>query len=650
MARDRKAGSIVPVANSFCNLLVQSVGVSEWVTGTVNVTIGTMRDMGNRGKCGAVMTVELREHGDGIWTAPGARIIDRTGRRRLPIGDDGFTSAAAVSVLVDKTALIADVLDSGYKATLFCRPRRFGKTLNMTMMKAFFEAPPAGAADPSLFEGTEVWELGDGSYREHFAAYPVIYLSMRTAKGDAWGQTYGALKDMLTAEFARHSYLLDSNNIGSHEKDAARDILSGSALESDYAGSVLFLARLLRAYHHRPVVLLIDEYDAPVMAGYSAPDGGYYREVVTFLKRLLTGPLKDGGEVLAFACLTGVQRVTKESIFSDLNNVTVSTALSTVSDERFGFTDAEMSALASYFEYADCMDEARRWYDGYRFGNVDVYNPWSALNYFNYDCAPDVYWGNTSGNSVVADLVRQADANTLGKVYALMEPRGAVEAPLDLGVVFPDIGIRADALWSMLYLAGYLTTEDTAFPNNTRVHRRLRIPNAEVAEVYRTEIVDRFAGATGGSSGLDVFHEALASGDAEVLQRELAKLLDSSTSYFDVTSENSVHMLLLGLCFGIKGFGDPVSNREAGDGRPDIQLVPERTLFFDGGRSLVTIELKYRKNARAEDLEELAQQALGQIVERRYDAGTLPKMAHGRVRWGIACSGKHVAAASERRS
>lgn len=646
MTRDRKAGSFCPVANSFCNLPVQSAGVSEWVTGTVNVTIGTMRDMGNRGKCGAVMTVELREHGDGIWTAPGARIIDRTGRRRLPIGDDGFTSAAAASVLVDKTALIADVLDSGYKATLFCRPRRFGKTLNMTMMKAFFEAPPAGAADPSLFEGTEVWELGDGSYREHFAAYPVIYLSMRTAKGDAWGQTYGALKDMLTAEFARHSYLLDSNNIGSHEKDAARDILSGSALESDYAGSVLFLARLLRAYHHRPVVLLIDEYDAPVMAGYSAPDGGYYREVVTFLKRLLTGPLKDGGEVLAFACLTGVQRVTKESIFSDLNNVTVSTALSTVSDERFGFTDAEMSALASYFEYADCMDEARRWYDGYRFGNVDVFNPWSALNYFNFSCAPDVYWGNTSGNAVVASLVRQADEDTLGKIYTLMEPCGTVEAPLDLGIVFPDIGIRSDALWSMLYLAGYLTTEDTALPNNTRVRRRLRIPNAEVAELYRTEIVERFAGAAGESNDLDAFHEALATGEAEVMRRELSKMLDGSASYFDITSENSIHMLVLGLCFGIKGFGDPVSNREAGDGRPDIQLVPEHTLFFDGRRPLVTVELKYRKDASAEELEELAQRALGQIVEKRYDAGPLPELAYGRVRWGIACSGKRVAALS----
>ena len=361
-------------------------------------------------KCGAVMTVELREHGDGIWTAPGARVIDRTGRKRLPIGDDGFSRAAAASVLVDKTALIADVLDSGYTATLFCRPRRFGKTLNMTMMKAFFEAPPAGVADPSLFEGTEIWELDGGSYREYFAAYPVIYLSMRTAKGNTWEQTYGALKDMIAAEFARHPYLLDSENIGPHDKGAVRDILSGSASESDFAGSVLFLARLLRAHHGRPVVLLIDEYDAPVMAGYSASDGGYYSDVVAFLKRLLTGPLKDGGEVLAFACLTGVQRISKESIFSDLNNLVVSTALSTDSDERFGFTSDEVASLISYMGYPDeeYANEARRWYDGYRFGNAEVYNPWSLLNYINYGCSADVYWGNTSGNVVVGDLIRSA--------------------------------------------------------------------------------------------------------------------------------------------------------------------------------------------------------------------------------------------------
>lgn len=613
----------------------------------VNVTIGIENDMGNQKKCGAVMTVELREHGDGIWTASGARIIDRTGRKRLPIGDDGFSRAAAASVLVDKTALIADVLDSGYTATLFCRPRRFGKTLNMTMMKAFFEVPPAGAADPSLFEGTEIWELGDGSYREHFAAYPVIYLSMRTAKGNTWEQTYGALKDMLTAEFARHSYLLDSENIGPHDKGAVRGILSGSASESDFAGSVLSLARLLRAHHGQPVVLLIDEYDAPVMAGYSASDGGYYSEVVAFLRRLLTGPLKDGGEVLAFACLTGVQRISKESIFSDLNNLKVSTSLTTISDERFGFTEEEVAALLSYVGRIAHMDTAKKWYDGYRFGDWDVYNPWSVLNFIDQDCVADVYWGNTSGNVVIGDLVKSSDESTAEEVYGLLEPGGVVWAPLDLGIVFPEMGLKGDALWSMLYLSGYLTTDQTALPNDTLSLRPLRIPNLEVARLYRAEIVERFLGVAGGRTRLMLLHEAFMEGNAPVVGDELAHIAESAASVFDLASENSWHMLLLGLLFNMRGYADPISNREYGLGRPDIRVEPVESPFAQGKRPLITIELKYGRDADPSALECLAADALQQISDRRYDEVSLPDQASSRVRWGIACSGKRVAAVCE---
>lgn len=540
------------------------------------------------------MTVELQEHGNGIWTAPGARLIDRMGRKRLPVGDDGFTRAAAGSVVTDKTALIADVLDSGYTATLFCRPRRFGKTLNMAMMKAFFEASPAGEADSALFEGTEIWEMGGGAYREHFAAYPVIYLNMRTAKGDTWEQTYDVLKDMLAVEVERHVYLSESIAADPVAVALFDRMRTGAATESDYAGSLLYLARLLRAHHGKPVVLLIDEYDASVMAGYSAPDGGYYREVVTFLKRLLTGPLKDGGEVLAFACLAGVQRISKESIFSDLNNLVVSTALSTDSDERFGFTPAEVASLVAYMGYPDedYANEARRWYDGYRFGNAEVYNPWSLLNYINYGCSADVYWGNTSGNVVVGDLIRGADESTTEEIYKLLELGGVVWAPLDLGIVFPEMGLKGDALWSMLYLAGYLTTDETALPNDTLSLRPLRIPNFEVARPYRVEIVERFLGVAGGRARLMLLHEAFMDGDSSVVGVELARIAESAASAFDLTSENSWRMLLLGLLFNMRGYADPVFNREYGLGRPDIRLEPVKSPFAQGKRPLITIELK----------------------------------------------------------
>lgn len=600
--------------------------------------------------------VALVECGNGVRSAPGARIIDRTGRKMLPIGRDGFIPAMEQSVLVDKTMFIADVLDSGYTATLFCRPRRFGKTLNMTMMKAFFEIPAQsddGVARSSLFEGTEIWDAADGAYRVHQGAYPVVYISFRTAKASEWSATYGAIRNVISSEFARYACLSQSAKISESDRLLYSRIAFGSAPDDDWADSLLSLCRMLRAHYGKTVVLLVDEYDAPVMAGYSAPNGGYYQQVVDFLKRWLTGALKDGGETLAFACLTGVQRISKESIFSDLNNLTVSTSLSSISDDRFGFTDAEVAALAAYLGHDGCMEQAREWYDGYRFGSQDIYNPWSILNYFDRGCVPGVYWTNTSSNGVVGDLVRNADQSTLAQVYSLLEPNGYVASSLDLGVVFPDVGVRADALWSMLYLAGYLTTDLTEEPDNNMALRPLRIPNREIAQLFRNEVIGRFAAAAGGESRLVAFHRALCSGDEETVLHELDAMVVSSGSTFDFISENSCHLFLLGLCFGIPGYANPLSNREAGYGRYDIRLEPVDVV--PGGlaafgalerRPVVTIEVKFSKDS--DSLETLASSALAQISEKGYDREMPAGPAVGRLRWGVAFSGKRVSIAMER--
>lgn len=276
------------------------------------------------------------------------------------------------------------------------------------------------------------------------------------------------------------------------ERDLVAQIIANKESDSEAARSLFTLCRLLRQHHGRGVVVLIDEYDAPVMAAYT---NGYYHETVDFLKGLLTGALKDGGEALAFACLTGVQRISKESIFSDLNNLRVSTSLSSVSDERYGFSDQEVSALTSYCGYggADNAAKARAWYDGYRFGSEDVYNPWSVLNYIDAKCHPGVFWTNTSSNEVVGEAIRTADEQGLRELLTLLEPGGVIWAPLDLSVVFPDVGMKSDALWSMLYLAGYLTSDDTDDPEDTLKLRPLRIPNVEISNVFRTQIIDRFA-------------------------------------------------------------------------------------------------------------------------------------------------------------
>ena len=595
--------------------------------------------------------------GNGIWRAPAARIIDRSGRKKLPIGDDGFERAMGRSVLVDKTMLIADVIESGYLATLFCRPRRFGKTLNMTMMKSFFEIPPDGCSRAPLFEGTEVWEAGDGCYRAHQGRYPVIHLSLRTAKGDTWDQAYGAIKNMVAREYGRHAYLLDSGALDEADRSYFSSIRTGEADEADYAASLLMLASLLRKQHRQAVVVLIDEYDAPVMAAYSAPGGGYYRAAVSFLKTWLTGALKDGGDVLAFACLTGVQRITKESIFSDLNNLRVSTALDDRFDERYGFTAAEVRALAEYLGCPDSVDEARVWYDGYRFGNTDVYNPWSVLNYFERGCIPGTYWANTSGNEVLESLIRRSGGETLAEVYSLLEPGGTVVKALDLGIVFPETGVGGEAIWSMLYLAGYLTTDLTVAPDDTVLARPLRIPNLEVMRLYRSEVVERFRGEVGGSTRLLALQTALSAGNAELVEGELNRVARDTVGIHDLASENSCHMLMLGVCFGLPGYENPRSNREGGFERYDIRLEPvpvpsgsPESYSAPAVRPRVTIEVKFRRHDEREPLDEgkmraLAQEALDQIARRGYDADPLPACAAGRMRWGIAFFGRHAAVA-----
>ena len=598
-------------------------------------------------------TLTLQPVAPGIWAAPGARIIDRTGRKMLPIGRDGFVPAVQESVVVDKTMLIADVLDSGYTVTLFCRPRRFGKTLNMTMMRAFFELPPETDSNvcnlAPLFEGTEVWEADGGRYREYQGAYPVVHISFNTVKKQAWEASYGAIKGIIAAEYARHAYLESSSALLEPDTALFRRIVAGTATDAEWAASLESLCRMLRAHHNKSVVLLVDEYDAPVMAGYT---NGYYDEAVDFFKGWLTGALKDGGAALGFACLTGVQRISKESIFSDLNNITVNTTLSSEFDERYGFTDAEVAALAAYLGHADCMAEAREWYDGYRFGKTDVYNPWSVLNYLKQDCAPGVYWLNTSSNSVVGSAVRAADARTLADLYSLTRPGGTVFEPLDLGVVFPDVGVRPDAIWSMLYLAGYLTTNDVMAPDDPWFERTLRIPNREIRRLFEKEIPQRFATDVQGQRAVRDFQRALYQADAVSLQSALEHILLASPSFFDLVNENSYHMLLLGLCFGVEGYEPPVSNREAGHGRCDIQLTPERDSYITaayGRRPFITIEVKHLapdlatdvSGSLTEKLSSLAEAALAQVDDRAYDAA-----AHGQmccVRWGIAFSGKHVA-------
>lgn len=586
--------------------------------------------------------------GNGVFCHGGARILDLSGDRRLPIGDDGFERVASRSLFIDKSLLIADVLRGNSLATLFCRPRRFGKTLGMTMLKSFLELPPDGVSRAPLFEGLTIWDAEGGRYRVEQGIRPVIYISLNDVKKATWEQAYEAIAGKIAAEYERHGYLASSDALSPAQRSHFERIRALQGSRNDVESSLRLLCSYLQAHHGRGVVVLIDEYDAPVMAAH---ERGYYREGVDFLKGWLTGAIKDGGAALDFACLTGVQRVAKESIFSDLNNLTVDTALDRHFDERFGFTEEEVAALAEYLGHPHRYEEVKAWYDGYRFGDVDIYNPWSVLNYFGNYCEPGVYWANTATNTVVGDAVKSSDNDTLCDVFALMQPGGQVCKPLDMGVVFSESGERGNALWSLLYLAGYLTTDDVANPSNRRIRRNLRLPNREVAEVFRTEIVERFEREAGGQERLDAFHRALVCGDVGALQTELSRILMISASCRDLISENSYHMLVMGLLFGVPGYGDPVSNREEGRGYFDLRLEadPDFPCVPSGRESLpvITLELKVMKAMGNENpdtrLEILANEALEQIEDRAYDE----RAGGERLRYGIAFCGKEVSVVSQ---
>ena len=581
---------------------------------------------------------------NGIYREGDVRLSDLSGRRRLPVGNDDFLSVVEKSVFVDKSMLIADVIDSGATALLFCRPRRFGKSLNLSMIQRFLEIPspsdPVARDTTELFEGLAIWDAAQGQYRAHHAAYPVISISLKTAKTDDAAAFLGALAQIVGAEYERHGYVLSDGALNEEQRAYFERVTGRKAEAEELVSSLEWLSRVLTAYHGRRTVVLIDEYDAPVAACYTKPS---YHEAVSVLKRWLTGALK-GNPMLEFAVLTGVQRISKESIFSDLNNLVVDTPLDVMADERYGFLEEEVVALATYLGADASLGEAREWYDGYRFGAADVFNPWSVVNYFRSGGVADIYWGNTSSNDVLQSVVESADPETMRSVLSLMTEGGTVDAPLDLGVSFPDVATRAGAVWSLLYLAGYLTTDDVAQPNNAGRGRPLRVPNREISEVYRNDIVGRFTGLAGSTRLLSDLHRALVDGDAGLLAEELEGILLNSASCYDLTSENSYHMLLVGLLFGAPGYGNPVSNREAGRGRFDIRLLPERA-----GLPEITLELKFERGADAGRLETLAAEALAQIEARAYDAGAAGSGA-GSLRYGIAFSGKSLAVDVQRRS
>ncbi len=546
----------------------------------------------------------------------------------LPIGISDYRLASSEYYYIDKTMMIKEFLDERPMVSLFTRPRRFGKTLNMDMLRTFFEK---SNEDTSIyFKDKKIWACGE-KYREYQGKYPVIFVSFKDVKCETWSDTYDNIYKLLQKEFERHLELMGSDVLNQYDKQKMGDFLSGKTNENDVMAAFATLSELLDKHYGIAPVIIIDEYDTPIQQGHVC---GFYDSVVRFMRNLFSGGLKDNKH-LSYGFLTGILRVAKESIFSGLNNLKINTILENKYSEFFGFTPDEVKEMAHYYGADDKYGEICDWYDGYRFGKTEIFNPWSVINYFSNGCEPRAFWQSTGNNEIIGEVLANADNSIYEKLHDLLQGK-AILSYLDTGVIYPQIQNNPSSVYSFLLVAGYLKLVKTEPSFNGDFMGELALPNKEIAFVYNKEILQKLSNIIPQSTAISI-QEALYSGDSENLQKCLRKLLLESVSVFDTAYENFYHGLVLGLCAMLDNRYEVTSNREAGEGRYDICLIP-RQKRLPG----ILIELKACKDCKEEELKPLAKEALNQIDQKLYDRAFANGKASHIVKYGVAFSGKKV--------
>ena len=538
----------------------------------------------------------------------------------LPIGSTNYKDVSEGYYYIDKTLMIKDLLDERVNIALFTRPRRFGKTLNMDMLRTFFEKT---SEDTSVFfQNKKIWQQG-AKYTRHQGQYPVIFLSFKDAKQDNWQDMYEEIKETIKDEYYRHIELQDSSAI--KDKDYFTRVLRGEVTRAELARSILRLSDMLRQHYHKEVILIIDEYDTPIQSGHIK---NFYDDVINFMRNLLSAALKDNRN-LACGFLTGILRVAKESIFSGLNNVRIYSVLDRKFSRYFGFTDGEVAEMASYYGVTEKLAEIKEWYDGYRFGDVEIYNPWSVLNYFDNDCIATPYWVNTSSNSVINEILDNINEETYRKLQGIVCQED-VSSIVEANIIYPEIGDKPENIFGFLLMAGYLKAVDKSITPFGSTECRLCIPNKELRSVYYKEIIGHLSDAISLNVAGEI-SKALMSKDGFALKTSLNRFLLETISFQDTLNENYYHGLMLGISMMFYEKYRLYSNRESGMGRFDIALEPKEAGNLPG----LIIELKAAKSAQ-EDLQELAAKALAQIEEKRYDTEMKMKGVATIYKYGIA--------------
>lgn len=540
----------------------------------------------------------------------------------LPVGVENFEEIIDKGYYyVDKTLLIRDLIDLRGKVNLFTRPRRFGKTLNMSMLRYFFEK--AEEDRRYLFQGTKIMDAGE-KYRSEMGKYPVISLSLKSMKQGSYEEAFHCLKEEIADEFKKHLELLGKLETEDDRKKYDQ-LANRRAPGEEYLNSLQFLSQCLYSCYGSKAVILIDEYDVPLENAYFR---GFYDRMVDLIRSLFESALKTN-DALEFAVVTGCLRISKESIFTGLNNLNVISITDKTYAEHFGFTQEEVDRMLEHYGLMEKREDVKRWYDGYQFGDTEVYNPWSVINYVNSsyrdkDVLFKPYWSNTSSNSIVRTLVEKADISAKQEIEALIDGR-TITKPIHEDITYDEMDSTQENLWNFLFFTGYLK-KISEYQNGEDIYVEMAIPNSEVRYIYKNTVRRWFEEKTD-KKDLSPLYESILNGDREKMAEILSENLMETISFYDY-QESYYHGFLAGM---LKNIGNYIvlSNRESGNGRPDLLLK-----YPSVRGKAVILEIKVAKTYR--ELEQKCDEALEQIEAQRYEEPLRQEGYSDILKYGVA--------------
>ena len=549
-------------------------------------------------------------------------------KKDLPIGISDFKEIIENQYYyIDKSLFIKEILNSGAKVILLPRPRRFGKTLNISMLKYYFEK---NDEENNLFKGLKIEKSGE-QYLKHQGQYPVIFLTFKDVQDGKWQNSYNKIKRIIIEEFEKHDYLYDPNILKESEMNFFKAVISGKAEKDVYEDSLKYLSKFLYDYHQQKVIILIDEYDAPIQSGHL---NNYYNKVVSFMRGFLSGGLKDN-IALKKGILTGILRVGKESIFSGLNNLSVYTILDTKFNKFFGLLEHEVKEFMSEYKLKDKFDEVKKWYNGYNFGGNIIYNPWSIVKYIESNGIAEPYWLNTSSNDVIKDILKESGPGVKNDLEVLIDG-GSLEKKIYKHITYNEIWESRWTIFSFLLFSGYLKADDVRRDMGD-IYCSLQIPNQEVKYMYKN-IIQKWFNSSIAPEKLNIMLYSLTSGDIITFEEIFQEYVLRSFSYFDIGGkepENVYHAFVLGMLVYLSSEYEIKSNRESGYGRYDVMLIPKK-------KEKLGLIMEFKKAKKDSNMEDVARKALAQIEEKKYQQVLIERNVENIIEIALVFAGKKV--------